>query len=407
MPAPRVAVTGIGAVSPVGSTAPETWDGFLAGRSGVVRLDDDWASDLPVRIAGRVSADLSSRLSVKQIRRMDRAEQLAMVAGLEAWSSAGNEGPMEGDARDRFAVVVGSAIGGLHTTLEQSAVLERSGARRVSPHTITMMMPDGPAAWLSMTLGARAGASAPVSACASSTEALHWARMLIASGSADVVLTGGTEAAIEGVVLAALAQTRALSRFDGDPALASRPFDAARDGFVLGEGAAMLVLESEEHARSRGAEVLAWLDGTAVTSDAYDIVQADPENQARTISLALRAGGTAASDVGLVHAHATSTPLGDVNESRAVLAAIGTDAVVTSTKSMTGHMLGASGAMGAVATVQALGTGTIPATINVASVDPAIEVDVATSVRELSRPAAVLNSFGFGGHNATAVFSRA
>jgi 3-oxoacyl-[acyl-carrier-protein] synthase II len=277
----------------------------------------------------------------------------------------------------------------------------------VLPHTITMMMPDGPAAWLSMTIGARAGASAPVSACASSTEALHWARMMIASGTADVVLTGGTEAAVEGVVLAALAQTRALSRFDGDPTLASRPFDVDRDGFVLGEGAAMLVLESEAHATARGATVLAWLEGTAVTSDAGDIVQADPSNQARTMRIALDAAGRPASDVGVVHAHATSTPLGDVNESRAIVDAIGTRAVVTSTKSMTGHMLGASGAMGAVAVVQALRTGTVPPTINVGAVDPEIEVDVATAPRTVDAAAAVLNSFGFGGHNATAVFGRA
>ena len=208
-------------------------------------------------------------------------------------------------------------------------------------------------------------------------------------------------------VLAALAQTRALSRREDDPTLASRPFDSGRDGFVLGEGAAMLVLESEEHARARGAEVLAWLDGTAVTSDAYDIVQADPDNQARTMTLALGTAGIAASEVGLVHAHGTSTPIGDLNESRAVLAAIGQHPVVTSTKSMTGHMLGASGAMGAVATVQALRTGTVPPTINVTDPDPAIEVDVATMVRPLDAGAAVLNSFGFGGHNATAVFARA
>lgn len=403
----RIAVTGLGAVSPVGDTAAETWDAFLAGRSGVAELDDEWAAALPVHIAGRVTADLSTRLSVKERRRMDRAEQLAMVAGLEAWAHAGFDGPVTGDARDRFAVVAGTAIGGLHTTLEQDGVLRTAGARRVLPHTITMMMPDGPAAWLSMTLGARGGASAPVAACASSTEALHWARLLITSGTADVVLAGGTEAAIEGVVLAALAQTRALSRFAGDPTLASRPFDVTRDGFVFGEGAAMLVLESEEHARRRGATVLAWLEGTAVTSDAYDIVQADPENQARTMRLAMDAAGRSPESIGIVHAHATSTPLGDVNESRAVVDAIGRHAVVTSTKSMTGHMLGASGAIGAVATVLALSSGTVPPTINVTEVDPEVEVDVATTVRSVDAPAAVLNSFGFGGHNATAVFGRA
>lgn len=403
----RVAVTGIGAVTPVGDDAPSTWESFLAGRSGVRTIDEPWAEELPVRIAARADVDVAAHLSVKEIKRMDRAEHLAMIAGREAWAHAGLPDRLEGDERDRAAVVVGTAIGGLHTTIEQQHALERSGPRRVLPHTVTMMMANGPAAWLSMTLGIRGGASAPVAACASSTEALHWARMLIASGTADVVLVGGSEACVEPLVISALAQTRALSRHEGDPAAASRPFDVTRDGFVMGEGAAMLVLESEGHARDRGARVLAYLDGTAVTSDALDIVQADPENQARTMSLALRVGSVDPSDVGLVHAHATSTPLGDLNESRAVLAAIGSHTVVTATKSMVGHALGASGAIGAVATVQALHTGTIPPVINVDDKDPAIEVDVATTQRPVTLPSAVLNSFAFGGHNATAVFTRA
>jgi 3-oxoacyl-[acyl-carrier-protein] synthase II len=404
----RVAVTGLGAISPVGQDVPTTWDAFVAGRSGAALIEEDWAADLPVRIAARVTADVGSRLSVREMKRMDRAEHLAMIAGREAWADSGMPPRLDETDRDRAAVVVGTAIGGLHTTIEQQHALERSGPRRVLPHTVTMMMANGPAAWLSMEFSARGGASAPVSACASSTEALAQARMLIASGTADVVLAGGSEACVEGLVLSALAQTRALSRRQGDPTLASRPFDAGRDGFLLGEGSAMLVLESEEHALARGAEVYAWLDGAAVTSDAYDIVAADPENQARTMSLALRVAGLGGSDIGIVHAHATSTPLGDLNESRAILSAIGTHPVVTSTKSMTGHLLGASGALGAVATVQALRTGIVPPTINLDEQDAEIDVDVAGTVRRgVDTGAAMLNSFGFGGHNASVVFSRA
>jgi 3-oxoacyl-[acyl-carrier-protein] synthase II len=416
MTSTRVAVTGLGAISPVGADAPSTWQAFLDGRSGVAVIDEPWAEELPVRIGALVRTDVTESLTVREIKRMDRAEHLAMIAGREAWAHAGltdQDGTSvlrqdeHAEDRDRTAVVVGTAIGGLHSTIEQQHALENSGPRKVLPHTVTMMMANGPAAWLSMAIGARGGASAPVSACASSTEALGQARMLIASGAADIVLAGGTEACVEGLTLAALAQTRALSRREGDPTLASRPFDVDRDGFVLGEGAAMLVLESEEHARARGAEVLAWLDGSAVTSDAYDIVQADPENQARTMSLALRVAGIAGTDVGFVHAHATSTQIGDANESRAILSSIGAHPVVTSTKSMIGHALGASGALGAVAVVEALRGGVVPPTINVGTVDPDIEVDVATTQRTVDTGAAVLNSFGFGGHNATLVFSRA
>ncbi|PZF63268.1 beta-ketoacyl-ACP synthase [Curtobacterium sp. MCBD17_013] len=407
MTSTRVAVTGLGAVSPVGADAPSTWAAFLAGRSGVALIEDDWAADLPVRTGARVDADLGAHLTVRETKRMDRAEQIAMVAGREAWAHAGYDGPLPDDDRDRAAVVVGTAIGGLHSTIEQQHALERSGSRKVLPHTVTMMMANGAAAWLSMAIGARGGASAPVSACASSTEALGQARMLIASGAADVVLAGGTEACVEGLTLAALAQTRALSRRQDDPSRASRPFAADRDGFVLGEGAAMLVLESEDHARARGARVLAWLDGSAVTSDAHDIVQADPDNQARTMTLALRVAGVPGSEIGFVHAHATSTPLGDLNESRAILSSVGAHPVVTSTKSMTGHLLGASGALGAVAVVEALRTGTVPPTTNVDAVDPEVEVDVATTPRTVDTGVALLNSFGFGGHNASLVFARA
>ncbi len=398
----RVVVTGYGTVSPVGNDAPSTWQGFLEGRSGITVLDEPWAADLPVRIAGTTD-DVSGSLPVREARRMDRAEQFALVAGREAWAMAG----IEDVDRDRFGVVVGSAIGGLWTTIEQQHRLEESGPRRVSPHTVTMMMANGAAAWLSMDLGARAGARAPVSACASGSEAILMGWEMIRSGSADVVLAGGTEACTTPLTLAALAQTRALSRREGDPTKASRPFDAGRDGFVLGEGAALLVLERESHARARGATIRAVVAGAAVTSDAFDIVAADPENQARTMTLALRAADVAAADVGLVHAHATSTPLGDRNESIAIRRAIGDHPAVTATKSMTGHLLGGSGALGAFAAVSALEHGVIPATINLEQPDPELGIDVvAGAPRRTDTRVAVVNAFGFGGHNVSLVLTK-
>ena len=400
----RVAVTGMGAVTPVGADAESSWNALAAGRSGVARIESAWAEGLPVRIAGEVAPGIEESLSVRELRRMDRAEQLAMVAGREAWAAAGTP---ESDP-DRTAVIVGTAIGGLKTTIDQERVLETSGPRRVSPHTVTMMMANGAAAWLSMDIHARGGARTPVSACASGSEAILLAREMILAGSADVVLAGGTEACVTGLTLSALAQTRALSRREDDPTAASRPFDSGRDGFVLGEGAALLVLEREDHARARGARILGYVAGGALTSDAYDIVAADPANQARTIGLALKSSGLAAGDIGFVHAHATSTPLGDLNESQAIASAIGLTAAVTSTKSMTGHLLGAAGALATVITLQGLERGLVPPTTNAETADPEIEVDVVTNTaRPTTAQAALVNAFGFGGHNATLVLTRA
>jgi 3-oxoacyl-[acyl-carrier-protein] synthase II len=400
----RVAVTGMGAVTPVGTDAESSWTALVSGTSGIARVTAGWADGLPVRIAGEVASAAVDSLSVRELRRMDRAEQLALVAGREAWAAAGtpNADP------DRIAVVVGTAIGGLNTTIDQQHILDESGARRVSPHTVTMMMANGAAAWLSMDIHARAGARTPVSACASGSEAIMMAREMILSGAADVVMAGGTEACVTALTLSSLAQTRALSRREDDPAAASRPFDAGRDGFVLGEGAALLVLEREDHATARGGIIHGYVEGAALTSDAHDIVAADPANQTRTIELAIRSSGLAASDIGFVHAHATSTPLGDVNESRAIAGAIGTHVAVTSTKSMTGHLLGASGALGAVVSLQALARGVVPPTINVESVDPEVEVDVvAGSARRHDASVAIVNAFGFGGHNVSLVLTRA
>ncbi|MCH6472174.1 beta-ketoacyl-[acyl-carrier-protein] synthase family protein [Sinomonas terrae] len=399
----RIAITGFGAVSPLGTDAPSTWESLREGRSGVSALEADWASQLTTRIAGTVPSSFTDALAVREIKRLDRCEQFALVAGREAWEMAGRP-EIDGD---RLGVVVGTGIGGITTTIVQEHILDDSGPRRVSPHTVTMLMGNGAAAWLSIDLGAKAGARTPTSACASGAEALAMGREMILAGSADVVVAGGSEAAITGLTLAAFGQIRALSKRNDDPEAASRPFDADRDGFVLGEGAALLVLERESHARARGAEIYAYLEGAAVTSDAFDIVGADPSNQARTMTLALRAADFAPGDIDFVHAHATATPTGDVNESEA-LAETGIDAPVTSTKSMTGHLLGASGSLSAIASVMALREGVVPPTTNLTTIDPAIKLDVVANVkREVDARAAIVNSFGFGGHNAALVLSRA
>lgn len=398
----RVAITGLGAITPQGGSVDEMWQHMRSGSSGIKTLDYDWAADLPVQFAGAVGAGFEERLSVREQRRLDRVEQFALLAGREAWEHAGTPDvdPF------RLAVVVGTGIGGLITTLEQEHVRAESGPRRVSPHTVTMLMSNGAAAWLSMDIGAKAGARTPVSACASSSEAIAVGREMILSGSADVVLVGGSEACIAPLTLAAFAQMRAMSKRNDDPAAASRPFDKDRDGFVLGEGAAMLVLENEEFAAARGAQVHGFVTGTAVTSDAHDIVAADPENQARTISMALQSAGITSADVDFIHAHATSTPLGDLNEVIAIEKSIGKNVPVTSTKSMTGHLLGASGALSTIASLRAMAEGVIPPTTNVDQLDPQISADIVTSLRQQHSRIAVVNAFGFGGHNATVVLSR-
>ena len=398
----RVVVSGYGAVTPVGRTAPDTWEALLRGEPGVRAIDDDWAAELPVRIAARVDDAFAEALSVRERRRTDRAEQLTLVAGREAWASAGSP---DVDPT-RLAVVVGSANGGIATTLDQSRVLHEQGHRRVSPHTVTMLMANGPAAWLSIDLGAKAGARAPISACAAGSEAITMGREMILAGSADVVVCGGVEAGVQPFSLAAFAAARAMSTRNDEPERASRPFDVDRDGFVMGEGSTLLVLEREDHARARGAVVHGVVSGAALTSDAFDIVGGDPENQARTITMALRSAGLAPEDVGLVHAHATATPVGDVNEADALRAALGMPPPVTSTKGATGHLLGASGALGVLVALLALRDGRVPPTLNVDTLDPAIDLDVVREAAATSARHALVDAFGFGGHSSSVVVSR-
>ncbi|AOT03172.1 beta-ketoacyl-[acyl-carrier-protein] synthase family protein [Arthrobacter sp. U41] len=399
---PRVVVTGLGAVTPVGGTAAETWDSLLAGRSGIVALDDDWAQALPVRMAGRVNVDVAALLSIPEYKRMDRCGQLALIAAREAWAQAGRP---EADP-ERLAVVIGSGYGGLDTTLEQNRTLDARGPRRVSPHTLTRIMANGPAAWVSIDVGAKGGARTPVSACASGAEAISQAADMIRAGASDVVIAGGVDSCVNSLIISGFAQIRALSTRNDDPQSASRPFDRDRDGFVLAEGAAVLVLEREDHARARGAEILGVVAGTAVTSDAVDIVAADPAMQRRVMEKAIAAAGLGAGDIGLVHAHATSTPVGDRLEAGAIRAVLGNQVPVTSTKSLTGHLLGGAGALGAIVMIQALKTGAFPGTGNLARPDDGIDLHLLQSTVEGQRAGAgIANAFGFGGHSTALVIT--
>ncbi|MBO0867205.1 MAG: beta-ketoacyl-ACP synthase II [Micromonosporaceae bacterium] len=409
----EVLVTGIGASTPLGGDAASTWEGMLAGRSGVTPIAADWAASLPVRIAAQLAVEPSEVLDRVRLRRLDRVEAVALIAAHEAWADAGLGDPTTGERAvdpERLAVTVGTGIGGAQTLLNQDDILEASGARKVSPHTVPMLMPNGAAAWVGLDLGAKAGVHSPSSACATSGEAIALGLDLIRAGRADVVVAGGTEAVISPLPIAGFAAMRAMSTRNDDPERASRPFDKARDGFVLGEGAGILILERAEHARARGAKVYARLAGAGITSDGYDIVQPDPEGRGstRAIVAALRDAGLAPTDIAHVNAHATSTPVGDMAEIVALRRAVGNHPVVTSTKSMHGHLLGAAGAVESIATILAVHHGVVPPTINLDDPDDQLDLDVAAhKARHMEIPAALNNSFGFGGHNAVLAFTRA
>lgn len=398
-----VAVTGLGANTPLGGDLPSTWAAMLAGENGVRPLREPWAGELPVRIAATAAVDPAEQLPRVEARRLDRCEQFALVAAREAWADAGRP---EVDP-ERLAVVIGTGTGGIRSILEQDDILEARGARRVSPYVVPMMMPNGAAAWVSMDVGAKGGVHTPVSACSSSAEAIAQGLDLIRLGRADVVLVGGTEACVAPVPMAGFAQMTALSTRNDDPAHASRPFDVARDGFVLGEGAVVLVLERAELAAARGARVHGYVSGAGTTSSAVHITAADAAGQARAIRLALADADADPLDVGLVHAHATSTPAGDTVEAQALVGAVGAHPAVTATKSMTGHLLGASGALGAAAALLALRDGVAPAVRNLEHPDPEVKLDLITGAPRLGGwTHAVANSTGFGGHNVALVLTR-
>src|SRR5689334_1594824 len=404
---PDVVVTGLGATTPLGGDVASTWDAMLAGRSGVSALTQEWAKELPVRIAAQLAVDPADVIDRVKLRRLDRSEAIALIAAHQAWADAGLGDDVD---RERLAVSVGTGIGGALTLLAQDDILEASGPRRVSPHTVPMLMPNGPAAWVGLELGAQAGVHCVASACATGAEAIALGLDIIRSGRADIVVAGGTEAVVHQLPIAGFASMRAMSTRNDDPERASRPWDKGRDGFVLGEGAGVVVLERADHARARGAKIFALLAGAGMTSDGYDIVQPHPEGAGaiRAIEAAIRNAGISRSDIGHVNAHATSTPVGDLAEIVALHKAVGEHPVLTSTKSMTGHLLGAAGAVEAIATVLAVHHGIIPPTINLDDPDDALDLDVAAhKARHVEIPAALNNSFGFGGHNAALVFTRA
>jgi len=412
MSATRVLVTGLGLTTPVGGDVPSTWDALLAGRSGVNRLEHDWAEDLPVRIAAEAAVEPGDVLERVKARRLDRSAQFAMIAAAEAWSDSGLD-QAELDP-ERLGVAVASGIGGVQTLLANYDALREKGPRRVSPLAIPMLMPNSPAANVGLAMGAQSGVHTPVSACASGNEAISLGIDMIRLGRADVVLVGGTEAAVSALPLAAFAQMMALSKRNEDPEAASRPWDTGRDGFVLGEGAGILVLESEAHAQARGAQVYAEAAGAGITADSHDIAQPHPEGLGahRAMTMALRESGLAPDDIKHINAHATSTPQGDVTEALAIRVTLGEAAdgvIVTATKSMTGHLLGAAGALESIATVLALKHRSVPPTINLDDRDPDVDLDIATKVRDLPEGdlAALNNSFGFGGHNVAIAFRTA
>lgn len=407
-----VVVTGIGATTPLGGDVPTTWAAALAGRSGVRTLENDWVElyGMPVNFAGQLAVRPEEVLSRPETKRMDPSAQMAIVATREAWADAGSP---EVDP-ERLGAVVSSGIGGIWTLLSAWDTVKEKGASRVLPLTVPMLMPNSPAAYVELEIGARAGAHAPVSACASGAEAIGMAFEMIESGRADVVVAGGTEAAIHPLPISAFAAMQALSKRNDSPETASRPYDTTRDGFVLGEGSGIVVLESEEHARARGARIYARLVGLGMTSDAYHIAAPDPEGagQTRAMKLALTRAGLAPTDIVHVNAHATSTPAGDMVEARGIrgiMGAHGDNVLLSATKSMTGHLLGGAGALESVFTILALRDRLAPPTINVDSPDPELQIDlVRNTPRALPASgdlAAINNSFGFGGHNVALVFA--
>jgi 3-oxoacyl-[acyl-carrier-protein] synthase II len=405
----KVVVTGIGATTPLGGDSKSTWENLLAGKSGISTLTQEWVAkhELPVTFAGQAKTPANEVLSLQEAKRLDPSSQFALIAAREAWADAGSPEVNP----ERLAVDYATGIGGVWTLLDAYDVLKERGPRRVLPMTVPMLMPNGPAAAIGMDISARAGVRTAVSACASGTEAIANAFNRIRNGEVDVVVAGGSEAAIHPLPIAAFAAMQALSKRNDAPEKASRPYDIDRDGFVMGEGGGALVLESEEHALARGARIYAEVVGASVTSDAYHITAPDPEGSAaaRAMIGAIEQSGSSISDVAHINAHATSTPVGDIAEYNALKRVFGdhlSKIAVSATKSSTGHLLGGAGAIEAIFTVLALHERTAPPTINLDNPDPAIDLDVVTSPRKLegSNILAITNSFGFGGHNAVVAF---
>jgi len=404
----EIVITGLGATTPLGGDLASTWAGLLAGRSGVRRITEDWAEELPVKIAAYVKVDPSEIIDRVKARRLDRSTQLALIAAREAWEDAGFTWEAEDEVDpQRLSVSLASGIGGLHSLLNNWDNQRDKGYRRVSPFTIPMLMANAPAANVGLAVHAKAGVHTPVSACASSNEAISLALDQLRLGRADIAVVGGTEATIHPLPIAAFGQMQALSRRNDEPERASRPWDKGRDGFVMGEGSAIMVLETLEHAKARGAKIYGTIAGSGISADSHDIVQPDPtgEGQSGAMIKALADAKLTPADIVHVNAHGTSTPQGDITEAGSIRTALGDDTdhvVVTSTKSMTGHLLGGAGALETIATLLALRDRMVPPTINLEDPEPDLGIDIAANV---ARPlqggdlAAINNSFGFGGHN--------
>ena len=405
----RVAITGLGAITPIGANVNETWNNALAGNSGIVKLGDEWAEGLAAQIAGRVTQDPYEVLDRVQARRMDRSTQLGVIAAKEAWKDAGApEIELE-----RLGVHFGTGIGGLNTVIEQYDIMINRGADRVNPMTVPMIMPNSAAATVGLQFGARAGVHSPVSACATSAEAIAGGLEMIRNNKADVVIAGGTEACLNRLAVSAFAAMKALSTRNNEPEKASRPYDLARDGFVMGEGAGALILENENHAKARGAKIYGYLAGAGMSADGYHIAAPEPEGAgaSRAINQALIDADLSSSDVAHINAHATSTPVGDIAEYKAMRRALGTDldqVLVTATKSLTGHLLGGAGAAESILTILALANKQAPLTLNLENQDPEIPVNVSIKNKNQlpdNARVALNNSFGFGGHNVCLVFT--
>lgn len=407
----QVVVTGLGMTTPVGGDVDSSWQRVLSGQPGIKVIDEPWVEVQPSKIAGIMAVDPADVLDRVDVRKMDRSQQAALIAAREAWADAG----ITSIDPDRLGAVVASGIGGITSLMNSYDTLLERGPSRISPHMVTMIMPNGPAAIVGLEVGARAGVHTPVSACASGAEAISYGARMIQTGRADVVIAGGTEACIHPITMAGFAAMRALSIRNDDPMSASRPYDLGRDGFVMGEGAGLLVLESAEFAAARGAKIYGVYAGAGLTSDGHHIAQPDPEGRgaARAIEFALEEAGLTAADIVHVNAHATSTPQGDIAEAVAIRRALGSaadHAVVTGTKSMTGHLLGGAGAIESIFTLLAMRDRLVPPTANLQDKDPAVDLDIATGE---PRPlpsgdiAALNNSFGFGGHDVALIFRSA
>lgn len=405
----RVVITGLGATTPLGGDVTTSWQALLAGESGVATLEQEWVQryELPVTFAGQAKVSAEFELTVQERKRLDPSSQFALIAARQAWLDAG-EPEVE---PERLGVDFATGIGGVWTLLDAFDTLKERGPRRVLPMTVPMLMPNGPAAAIGMALGARAGVRTAVSACASGNESIANAYQRIRSGEADIVVAGGAEAAIHPLPIASFAAMQALSKRNDDPTRASRPYDTDRDGFVMGEGAGALVLESLDAANARGAKIYCEIVGSSVTSDAYHITAPDPEGAgaARAMLGALEMADSTITDVEHVNAHATSTPVGDIAEYAAIRRVFENhteNLIVAATKAATGHLLGGAGAIEAVFTILALKEQLAPGTINLDNQDPGIALNVPRKPLALRRPEAlaISNSFGFGGHNAVLAF---